>query len=265
MVGHNLGDARQPREGSGSGVLRVSTQHGRGEGDRVGVPRDRVVQLGLRRSARSLRRGGGDGGTVAGEDPFEHLGRGQRTVVGRAGQGVCLIGAEDEVGVVLDATAGEHRVEQLPVLRAGDDAVDDVGGDALGGVHRGGVAELDVGGDVVRGQRRVEPRGEVSHGQAAVRAHSLDLPAVAVLDPVRAAHAEPSIVAAADHHVVDVGRAAIRERRGCPAGPRAAWARRFSSRTSSRVGASIRQSRPPARSRCHASNTSSTEPSTSPT
>ena len=46
-------------------------------------------------------------------------------------------------------------------------------------------------------------------------AHSLDLPAVAVLDPVRAAHAEPSIVAAADHHVVDVGRAAIRERRGC--------------------------------------------------
>lgn len=62
------------------------------------------MQLGLRRSARSLRRGGGDGRTVAGEDPFEHLGCGQRTFVSRAGQGVCVIEAADEVGVVLDAT-----------------------------------------------------------------------------------------------------------------------------------------------------------------
>ena len=116
MVGHSVWDARKPGKWPGPAVLEIGPQLRACKGDRVGVPRDRVVQLGLRRSASSLRRGGGDGGTVAGEDPFEHLGRGQRTVVGRAGQGVCLIGAEDEVGVVLDATAGEHRVEQLPVF-----------------------------------------------------------------------------------------------------------------------------------------------------
>ena len=52
--------------------------------------------------------------------------------------------------MVLGAAAGEHRVEQLPVLGAGEDAVHDVGGAALGGVDGGGVAELDVRGDVRR-------------------------------------------------------------------------------------------------------------------
>lgn len=85
MVGHNLGDARQPGEGAGSGVFRVSTQHGCGEGDRVGVPRDRVVQLCFRGGVCGARRGGGHGGAVAGEDAFEHLCGGHCTVVGRAG------------------------------------------------------------------------------------------------------------------------------------------------------------------------------------
>ncbi len=50
-----------------------------------------------------------------------------------------------------------------------------------------------------------------------------------------------------------------------PAVPRSAWARRLSSRTSSRVGASMRQSRPPARSRAQALNTASAQVTVSPT
>ena len=51
------------------------------------------------------------------------------------------------------AAAGERDVEQVAVLVAGEDDVAGVGGDALGAVDGGGVAELDVpGGDVVGGQ-----------------------------------------------------------------------------------------------------------------
>ncbi len=115
------------------------------------------------------------------------------------------------MGVVLDPAAGEHRVEHLAVLGAADDPVDDIGGDALGGVDGGGVAELDMLGHVRRGQDRVQPRGRVPHRQGAVGPDVGDDPAVAVLHPVGATHPEPSVVAATDHHVPTMRRTAIGE------------------------------------------------------
>ena len=68
-----------------------------------------------------------------------------------------------EVEVVGVPAAGEHRVELLPGLLPGDQAVHGVGGDALGGVDGGGVAELGRGADVVGGQ----PDGAAGCGCAA--------------------------------------------------------------------------------------------------
>ena len=84
----------------------------------------------------------------------------------------------------------------------------DVGGQALGGVDRGCVAELDVVGDVCRGQRRVESGAPVPHREDAVL-DAGDDPAVAVLDPVGAADAERPVVAAGDHDIGDACLAVV--------------------------------------------------------
>ena len=135
----------------------------------VGVPRCSVVETSLRRGGQFAGGSRRDGSAVAGEDPLERLGGGE--LLGDAGQLELTLVAQvvgDDVDVVLGAAAGQHRVEQLPGLLAGDDAVHDVGGQALGGVDGGGVAELDMGGDVLRGQHRGESGVAVSHGQGAV-------------------------------------------------------------------------------------------------
>ena len=140
---------------------------GRG-GDRVGVPLRGFVEAGG--GAGGLRElGGGRGrGAVTADDPVEGVDGGELLV--DAGQelfvGVGLFG--DEVDVVLGPAAGEHRVEQLPVLVSGEDAVHDVGGGALGGVDGGGVAELDMLGDVRRWKRDVQARPQVPRVEAAV-------------------------------------------------------------------------------------------------
>ena len=63
------------------------------------------------------------------------------------------------------------------------------GGDALRAVDSGGVAELDRLGDVVGGQSDGLAELVVDHAQGAVGVDLLDVPAVAVLDPVGAADA----------------------------------------------------------------------------
>jgi hypothetical protein len=104
--------------------------------------------------------------------------------------------------MVLGAAACQHRVEHLPGFLAGDDAVHDVGGQALGGVDCGGVPELDVGGDVLGRQHGDESGVAVSHSQRAV-VDARDGPAVAVLDPVGAAHAESAVVVSGEYDVAD--------------------------------------------------------------
>ena len=84
-----------------------------------------------------------------------------------------------------------------------------VGGDALGGVDGGGVAETGRGADVVGGQPDGEVAAVVSYGEAAVVAHCGDGPAVAVLDPVGGGEAESAVVAAGDDHVSDTGPVSV--------------------------------------------------------
>ena len=88
---------------------------GRG-GDRVGIPLRGFVEAGG--GAGGVRElGGGRGrGAVTADDPVEGVDGGQLFI--DAGQelfvGVGRFG--DEVDVVLGLSAGEHRVEELPVL-----------------------------------------------------------------------------------------------------------------------------------------------------
>ena len=60
-----------------------------------------------------------------------------------------------EVEVVGVPAAGEHGVQLLPGLLPGQQAVHGVGGDALGGMDGGGVAETGRGAHIVIGSRTV--------------------------------------------------------------------------------------------------------------
>ena len=72
----------------------------------------------------------------------EGLGRGAGCDGVGSDEGVRVAVADDlQVEVIRDPAAGEHRVQLLPGFLSGDQAVHGVGGDALGGVNGGGVAE----------------------------------------------------------------------------------------------------------------------------
>ena len=99
-----------------------------------------------------------------------------------------------EVEVVGVPAAGEHGVELLPGFLAGEQAVHGVGGDALGAVDGGGVAETGRGGDVVGGQPDGQLAAVVPDGQVAVFADVGDGPAVAVFHPVGGGEPESAVV-----------------------------------------------------------------------
>ena len=114
-----------------------------------------------------------------------------------------------EVEVVGLPAAGEHGVQLLPGFLPGHQAVHGVGGDALGSMDGGGVAETGRGVDVVGGQPDGEVAAGVPHGQVAVFADAGDGPAVAVLDPVGGGESESAVVAAGDDHISDTGLIAV--------------------------------------------------------
>jgi hypothetical protein len=87
-----------------------------------------------------------------------------------------------------------------------------VGGDALGGVDGGGVAETSRGADVVGGQQDRVVAAVVSYGEADLVAHCSDRPAVAVFDPVGGGEAESAVVAAGDDHISDTGPIPVGQR-----------------------------------------------------
>ena len=74
-----------------------------------------------------------------------------------------------QVEVVGVPAAGEHRVQLLPGFLPGQQAVHGVGGDALGGVDRGGIAETGRLADIVGGQ----PDGPAGCGCAGRSGHRL--------------------------------------------------------------------------------------------
>ena len=157
-------------------------------------------------------RGGGGVVLVAGEDAFEEVGGGRRDDRLGPDEGVGVAVADDfEVDVVGVPAAGEHRVQLLAGFGAGGDAVQDVGGDALGAVDGARVAEFDGLGDVAGGQDHGLPVGLVDRAEVAVGGDAGDGPAVAVADPVGARGAQPTVVQAGDDHVADRGVAAVGE------------------------------------------------------
>ena len=99
------------------------------------------------------------------------------------------VAGDVEVEVVGELATRQRDVEQVAVFVTGEDDVAGAGGDALGAVDGGGVPELDGLGDVVGGQGDGLAELVVDHAQGAVGVDLLDVPAVAVLDPVGAADA----------------------------------------------------------------------------
>ena len=97
--------------------------------------------------------------------------------------------------------AGHGDVEQLTGLIPGRDGVAGVGGDALGAVHGGGVAQRHVLGDVGGGQGDVAAGVVVDDVQRAGLADVFHDPAVAVLDPVVRADRDLAVVLAGDDRV----------------------------------------------------------------
>lgn len=115
------------------------------------------------------------------------------------------IGDHGQIGVVGFAAAGHHRVQQLAGFAAGQDAVGGVDRDALGGVDGGGVAELDVLGDVVGRQGNPASGTGVGDVQAAVGARVDHLPAVTVLHEIGGAGPQATMVAAGEDGVPGAG------------------------------------------------------------
>ena len=87
--------------------------------------------------------GGGGGGVVAGQDLFEEFGGGAGVDGVGSDDGVRVAVTDDlQVEVVGGPSAGEHGVQLLPGLLAGDESVHGVGGDTLGGVDGGRIPQF---------------------------------------------------------------------------------------------------------------------------
>ena len=119
----------------------------------VGVALDRLEKPGPWVVEVAKHGARGAGRFIAGEDLLQHLGRRARCDGVGSDEGVRVAVADDlEVEVVGCPAASEHGVQLLPGLLPGSKPVHGVGGDALGGVDGGGVAEARRSIDVVGGE-----------------------------------------------------------------------------------------------------------------
>jgi hypothetical protein len=80
--------------------------------------------------------------------------------------------------------AGEHGVHLLSGFPPSDETVHGLGGDALGTVDGGGVAETGRGTHIVNRQADAQLAAVAPDGEVTAPADAGDGPAVAVLDPV---------------------------------------------------------------------------------
>ncbi len=110
-----------------------------------------------------------------------------------------------EVEVVGVPAAGEHGVQLLAGLLPGQQAVHGVGGDALGGMDGGGVAESGRGAHIAIRQPDGQPAAVVPDREVTLLADVGDGPPVAVLHPIGGSESESAVVAAGDDHISDTG------------------------------------------------------------
>ena len=110
------------------------------------------------------------------------------------------MGGDVEGGVL--AGAGGQHVQCLAAHALGDQGVGGVDGGALGAVRGGRVQQLDLVVDVGGGQGEQPAVAEVPDPQRPVLEPPVDLPGVAVLDPVPPAeHRQPPVVEPRDDPV----------------------------------------------------------------
>src|SRR5215207_4377692 len=150
--------------------------------------------------------GGRGGGEAAAEqDPAQHVSSGVLTDVGLEDLVGVAVAADRQVEVVGSPAAADHGVELFAGHQLVDEAVGGVGGNALGGVDGGGVAERDRLPYVVTGQGHGFAGAAVGRFDAAVGREGGDDPSVAVADPVPAG-GEAAVVPAGDDQVADAAR-----------------------------------------------------------
>jgi hypothetical protein len=119
----------------------------------VGVAPNGLEQPGSRVAEFSEQCASWGGGFVTSEDLPQNLGWSAGCDGVGSDKGVRVAVADHlEVKVVGRSPAGEHRIQLLPGLLPGDQAVHRVGGEALGAVDRGGIAEAGWAADIVGGQ-----------------------------------------------------------------------------------------------------------------
>ena len=124
-----------------------------------------------------------------------------------------------EVEVVGSPSSGEHGVQLLAGFLPSSEPVHRVGGDALGSVDGGGVAETGRLADIGGGEPDREVAAGVPYGQVALLADMGDGPAVPVLDPVGGGEAQSAVVAAGDDHISNTGPVSVGQRHlGCRGG-----------------------------------------------
>ena len=134
----------------GSGVKHVNDQGseellGR-DMESVGVTPDGITQPGSRVAEFSQQCCGRGRGLVAGEDLLQGLGRCAGCDGFGANECVQVAVADDlQVEVVGRSSAGEHGVQLLAGFLTSSESVHGVGGDALGSVDGGGIAEAGGG------------------------------------------------------------------------------------------------------------------------
>jgi len=95
-----------------------------------------------------------------------------------------------EVEVVGVPAAGHHCVQLLSGLLPGQQAVHGVGGDALGTMDGGGIAETGRCADIVDRQSNGQVAAVVPDREVTALADAGDGPAVAVFDPVGGCESE---------------------------------------------------------------------------
>ena len=119
----------------------------------VGVALDRLEQQCRWVVEFAQHSAGRHGRFIAGNDLLQRLGRCARCDGVGSDEAVGVAVADDlQVEVVAAASAGEHGVQLLSGLLPGQQAVHGVGGDTLGSVDGGGIAESGRLAHIVNGQ-----------------------------------------------------------------------------------------------------------------
>jgi hypothetical protein len=185
----------------------------------IGIALDRLEKLGRWVVELAQQGAGGDGRFIAGEDLLQSLGR--RGWGDRLGsdEAVGVAVADDlEVEVVGLPAAGQHGVQLWSRFLPGQQAVHGVGGDALGAVNGGGVAESGRCRDVIRGELALELAAAVPDSEPTAGVDVGDGPPVAVLDPVGGRESEARSLERVMIMSPTLARLPSPRRTSCPAG-----------------------------------------------